>query len=148
MKIRDATVEDLKFISEIESACWGGNGASLDEFQEFISGKSKSEFLQVLESNGNVQGFIGYSYDIHENSIYIWNLAVSSQFQRSGYGTQLIKQVLSVGKLLKAKSLTLEVSESNLGAIELYQKLGFENNSKIKNYYPDGSAGFKFSLSI
>jgi ribosomal-protein-alanine N-acetyltransferase len=148
MQIRDATTEDLRFISEIESSCWGGNGASPDDFQEFFSGKSQAEFLQVIEMNGSILCFIGYFYDAQGSSINIWNLAVSPQFRRSGHGTRLINHVLLVGKSLKAKSLTLKVSENNVGAIKLYQNLGFEKISKMEKYYPDGSAGFKLFLSI
>ncbi len=107
MLIRDATAEDLKFISEIESACWNGNGASLDDFQEFFSDKSQSEFLQVLESNGNVQCFIGYSFNAQESSIYIWNLAVSPNFRRSGYGTLLVKRKRSISPMWRELGLVI-----------------------------------------
>jgi ribosomal-protein-alanine N-acetyltransferase len=47
-----------------------------------------------------------------------------------------------------AKECYLEVRESNLAAITLYKKLGFEIARTIRNYYADGEDAFVMAVKL
>ena len=64
----------------------------------------------------------------------IISIAVHPLHRRKGYGKMLMEHVL---KFMKGKVM-LHVKKSNLGAIDFYKKLGFEEIGEIKGYYRDG----------
>ena len=60
----------------------------------------------------------------------ILNLAVVPAFRRSGLATQLLKL-----EFQNSAVFLLEVRESNLAARALYERLGFVEISRRKDYY-------------
>ncbi|OOE75219.1 ribosomal protein S18-alanine N-acetyltransferase [Salinivibrio sp. ML290] len=69
------------------------------------------------------------------------NLAVDRTFQGKGVGHQLLTLLKKTLVAAGAKTLWLEVRQSNRGARALYQKQGFELISRRAGYYscPDGT---------
>ena len=65
--------------------------------------------------------------------------AVNQKFQRKGFGTQLMNNLIKQCEKLKIKKLFLEVSESNSAATIFYSHFGFSTVGIRKNYYKDGS---------
>ncbi len=57
--------------------------------------------------------------------INIHDLAVRESSRGRGIGTQLIEAVIDEGQRAGACKVTLEVHESNAGAMRLYRRLGF-----------------------
>ena len=74
-------------------------------------------------------GLISYSliYDRIELE-YVW---VKQNFRRKGIASKLIKKMFEE----KVSNITLEVSVSNEGALNLYKKYGFKVASIRNNYY-------------
>lgn len=64
------------------------------------------------------------------------SMAVNPTFQRQGYGFQLLQLLIKEAKKAKAKTLYLEVRQSNNSAINLYRKLDFTVCGIRKGYYP------------
>lgn len=79
---------------------------------------------------------IGYviCWDI-QDEIQISNIAVHPDFRRMGVGESVLRQVLSQLKKEGAKYVSLEVRPSNMAAIKLYNKLGFDILGIRKDYY-------------
>jgi len=48
----------------------------------------------------------------------------------------------------KAKECYLEVRESNMSAVSLYAKLGFETARTLRNYYADGEDAFVMAMRL
>ncbi len=68
---------------------------------------------------------------------YITNIAVHPIHRRKGIAFSLTNGLIEKAKLLKLAFLTLEVRESNLAAIKLYEKAGFKPVGKRKRFYSD-----------
>jgi len=51
-------------------------------------------------------------------------------------------------KLYKAKQCFLEVRVTNMPAINLYRKLGFQITKTIKSYYMDGEDAYVMSREL
>jgi len=71
----------------------------------------------------------------------VLTLATDINKRRRGIGTLLLKKLINLAKKDKVLRIILEVSENNIAAVRMYEKLGFEKISKRKNYY-NNSEGF------
>ena len=69
---------------------------------------------------------------------HLLTLCVHPSVQREGYGRKVLSLLLERAKKLKAEVCFLEVRRSNIGAISLYESMGFNVVSERKNYYPNG----------
>lgn len=86
-----------------------------------------------LENADNLLGFVIYSLQVGE--CHILNLCVHPDYQRLGYGRQLMVHALATAKQQGAGVAYLEVRRSNSHAIHLYQKMGFSRVGERPNYY-------------
>lgn len=87
----------------------------------------------VAEEDGEVAGYIGSQTVMDESDMM--NVAVHPEHRRRGIAEGL---VLALAAALREKGsiyLTLEVRDSNVPAIALYEKLGFSQVGLRKNYY-------------
>ncbi len=100
---------------------------------------SKSDFqfdftyYLVMYSQMKIVGYVGLHYIIDEfqiNTVYIDPL-----FRRKGLGKLLLRQLLNLSQQNKVRRIILEVRSKNIGAIKLYQLIGFQEISRRKNYY-------------
>lgn len=80
---------------------------------------------------------VGYSgMFISFDEAEITNVAVDSTFRQRGIGYLMLQGQLSMAAEEKGvSSFTLEVRVSNVDAIRLYEKLGFETVGIRKNFY-------------
>ena len=69
---------------------------------------------------------------------HLLTLCVHPRIQRQGHGKRMLRLLLERAKSLKAEVCFLEVRRSNIGAIFLYESMGFSIVSERKNYYPNG----------
>ena len=90
----------------------------------------------VLEIDEKVSGYIGVWID--EDHSEIINFYVDEEFQNMGFGSMMLEFVIELCGMSKVPNISLEVRESNLKAISLYNKYGFEFSHKRKEYYKNG----------
>jgi ribosomal-protein-alanine N-acetyltransferase len=95
---------------------------------------SLSSLDLVVEINGEIAGYACNTV-IPEYILAIDNFTVKKEYQRKGIGSILLEGVLRKGEELKIGVFTLEVRESNLAAIALYNKFGFRVAGRRKRYY-------------
>lgn len=67
----------------------------------------------------------------------IENVVVAGGQRRRGMATQLVRELLLRAQQAEAQAVLLEVRESNLAARQLYEKAGFMEGGRRKNYYCD-----------
>jgi ribosomal-protein-alanine N-acetyltransferase len=84
-------------------------------------------------STRDIVGYICFWSVLGE--IQILNIAVRKDLRRRGIARKLIEAAVSTGIEENAKSVTLEVRESNLAARKLYESLGFIIVGERPNYY-------------
>ena len=65
------------------------------------------------------------------------NVAVDPDYLRRGIATQLLERLFELTADDGRRGYTLEVRLSNLEAISLYEKLGFERRGARRGYYTD-----------
>lgn len=94
--------------------------------------ENENAHFLVAESE-DVVGYIGVQEICGE--AYITNVAVTAEARKSGIGRALLKAACDGAKSRKCEFITLEVRESNLPAIALYESEGFEKAGIRKNFY-------------
>ena len=95
--------------------------------------ENKLAFWLVAVDGDTVAGYVG-SHTVCEETDMM-NVAVHPDYRRQGIAEALIVSLLDNLKEQGSHSLTLEVRASNVPAISLYEKLGFLEVGRRKNYY-------------
>jgi ribosomal-protein-alanine N-acetyltransferase len=86
-----------------------------------------------LEEKNSLYGYILVLR--HRKSARIYSLAVDSCVQNQGIARSLIQVALDQINHPSIQKVNLEVRESNIPAINLYQSLGFIKKSEKRDYY-------------
>lgn len=120
MTIRPAEDRDLEAIDRIQ----GRTSWRADEYLQFD--------CRVAEEDGAVRGFLA-SRQTAPGEREILFIAVDPAHRRRGIARQLLQNELNSSR----GEWFLEVRESNLAAIRLYESLGFRRAGKRENYYSD-----------
>jgi [ribosomal protein S18]-alanine N-acetyltransferase len=68
---------------------------------------------------------------------HVMNVAVDPDYQRRGIATILLERLFELTADDDRRGYTLEVRVSNAGAIQLYERLGFERRGTRRGYYTD-----------
>ena len=90
--------------------------------------------LWLVAADGErVVGYVGSQTVLPETDMM--NVAVSPERRREGIAEALVDALVSELKNIGSTSLTLEVRASNMPAIGLYEKMGFLEAGRRKNYY-------------
>ena len=99
--------------------------------QRAIAGEDK--FFYAALRGENLLGYIGAQLIMDEMEIF--NVAVSSLHRGKHIGDRLVSALCDSAAELGAERISLEVRESNTPAISLYEKHGFTEVGRRKNYY-------------
>ncbi|MBS7253542.1 GNAT family N-acetyltransferase [Flavobacterium branchiicola] len=138
MTFRNATLNDLAIINEIENLCFPPNEAATSE----TLAKRLQVFPQhfwLIEDQNNTIGFINgmitdnrtivdemfKNVDLHnENGKWqsVFGLATSPNFQKKGYAGELIKHLIAKSKSQNRKGITLTCKDY---LVAYYEKFGF-----------------------
>ncbi len=130
--IRPARTEDLDEICRIEETSFSVPWRRSD--YEVLTGLEDAVFLVLCEENSD--SVIGYGcirQAADEGDLL--NIAVREDRRGAGSGTRLLDALVSRAEKKGTERIFLEVRESNLPAIRMYEKAGFENVGVRKRYY-------------
>ncbi len=70
------------------------------------------------------------------DELHLLNITVSPKLRKLGMATRMMAAIEGVAAQQNMPRIILEARPSNLAAINLYQKLGYEQIGLRKNYYP------------
>lgn len=121
--------EHIPQIAEIEKECFSDPWSESALTEELEN--ENSHFLVAVTDC--VIGYIGVQEICGE--AYITNVAVTAKSRKSGVGRMLLKAACEDAKSRECEFITLEVRESNIPAITLYESEGFEKAGMRKNFY-------------
>lgn len=87
----------------------------------------------IAEEEGTVLGYVGSQTVLDETDMM--NIAVRPECRRRGIAAALIGELVNQLREHGSHVLRLEVRESNVPAIALYESMGFTQLGLRKNYY-------------
>ncbi len=91
--------------------------------------------LGAFSENGVLVGYAFVSRYV--DAWHVMNVAVALSHRRRGIASALLERLFEVTATDPRRGYTLEVRVSNLGAIKLYERLGFESRGIRRGYYTD-----------
>lgn len=129
-EIMPMKAEHVAAIAELEKLCF-----SAPWTEEGIAEELENENAHFLcaVSGEKILGYIG----VHEvcGEAYIDNVAVHPDYRRFGLGEKLLQAAQENAFGRGCEFISLEVRKSNVGAISLYKKLGYQTVGERKNFY-------------
>ena len=130
IEIKKMTTSHIEEIAKLEKECfsspWSEDGLKTELNNNFAC-------FFVAFSGDEIAGYIGSHNVLGE--VYITNVAVFPEFRRNGVGKALVEFLVNKMKEENAEFVTLEVRKSNLSAISLYEKCGFQNVGERRKFY-------------
>ncbi|MEE1238854.1 MAG: ribosomal protein S18-alanine N-acetyltransferase [Acutalibacteraceae bacterium] len=119
----------IKDIARLESLCFSEPWSEEGIFDAYRLG---TRFF-VAQKDNKLIGYIGIKAVIDEG--YITNIAVFPEYRGMGVGKALINRVFEFAREKQLSFVSLEVRPSNTAAVSLYEKTGFKEEGRRKDFY-------------
>lgn len=100
---------------------------SAEDIRKKLDFQPELFFIGLLD--GKIVGSIMAGYEGHRG--WINYLAVVPEFQRHGYGKQLVHKAIEELKNMGCLKVNLQVRRSNTSAIDFYKHLGFKEDDVV-----------------
>ena len=136
IKIEKMIGEDIDAVVKIEEEAYGKHHWAKSSFYDEMSNNLAKYYVAKL-SSGEIVGYAGTWHIIDEG--HITTIAVKKEYLRNHIGEAIIKSIIDDCYKDNVKYLTLEVRVSNIPAIKLYEKYGFQSLGTRKGYYQDNN---------
>ncbi len=91
------------------------------------------------ETGQTIIGFISVEENLFETTSWVSTVGVAPEFRQQGVGRSLMT---AIEEHVRRPTIHLCVRKSNLGAIHLYEKLGYQKKDTRRRYYSDGEDAF------
>ncbi len=146
-RVRAATINDIPTLRAIEKDSPTAAHWTEAQYRAALEPAAVPERVSWLIEDEAVLGFIvarvlGDEWEIE-------NVAVAAAAQRRGLGSQLVGELLDAARIRSARSVFLEVRQSNQAAQRLYERWGFVPAGRRKSYYsdpPEDALLFRYSF--
>ena len=108
-----------------------------DSFEQELNFEHSTSFVakKTVCGQEKIIGYISFWVVVYE--IHILNIATHPDFRKQGIASSLVNACLEFSYNTCARAVTLEVRESNISALSLYRKFGFECKGVRPGYYSD-----------
>ncbi|SDL18868.1 ribosomal-protein-alanine N-acetyltransferase [Maridesulfovibrio ferrireducens] len=125
-------LESLSELRKLECVCFDYHWTE----EQFRLGLERRAFYVLgYLFEGILVGYLAYSMVLDEMEVL--NLGVHPDFRKRGIGRELMLALLEQCRKTDVVKGLLDVKESNIPAISLYESLGFKQVGVRKKYYPD-----------
>lgn len=131
IEIIKMTDEHIPCVAMLEKECFGECAWSENSLKESLQTDGACFFVALCDKK--IAGYVGMNTVLDEG--YITNVAVAGSFRRKGIADSLIARLDECMESKNLSFISLEVRVSNAPAISLYEKNGYKNLGKRKNFY-------------
>lgn len=129
MTVERLTAAHLGAVAEIEGLCFADPWS--EKALELLLGDGA--YGAVCLQNGQVLAYGGILWAPDEGQIT--NIATHPSARRCGLGAAVLEHLIEVAKSRGCEQLSLEARVSNLPAIALYERYGFEKMGLRRGFY-------------
>ena len=134
--ISQMSKDDVEAVVQIEAEAYGKHHWAKSSFYDEMSNNLAKYYVAKLP-DGELVGYAGTWHIIDEG--HITTIAVKKEYLRNHIGEAIIQKIIDDCYKNNIKYLTLEVRVSNIPAIKLYEKYGFQSLGTRKGYYQDNN---------
>ncbi len=93
-----------------------------------------SYFYLMYDASDSLVGYGGYWLILDE--AHVTRVTITSRMRGTGLASLLMRHIIEDAEKKGARCLRLEVRETNIAAIRLYEKFGFITEGRRVGYYP------------
>jgi len=122
--------EDLSEVIAIEATLYSHPWS----YKNFSDSLDAGYFCNILQIGHQICGYMVAMSGVAES--HLLNISVAKHWQRQGLASYMLQFMEQWSQQQRAERIWLEVRESNLSAIELYQRSGFCRIGIRRGYYP------------
>ena len=134
MEIRRLSLPDLDPIVAIENAVYPTPWSR----SMFAGELAKPSSVSLGAFDGEAGGLVAYLIvSRYVDAWHIMNVAVHPECRRQGVASRLLDELFELTAGDHRRGYTLEVRVSNVTAIALYERFGFEPSGVRRGYYTD-----------
>ncbi len=130
IRLEQMTDAHVAQVAQLEKLCFSDPWSEKSVASEL---KNPLSLWLVAVDGTTVAGYIGSQSVCDEADMM--NVAVHPDYRRQGIARELVKGLVTALVSKGVKSLALEVRQSNVPAIALYEQLGFQQVGLRPNYY-------------
>ena len=141
--ICEADINDLQQILSLEKESILNNPLKEEDIKTALT-SSLYKVFKIMHD----KVFAGFVITQITDEINIDSIVIKKEFRNLGLATKLIEYVENFAKENSIDALSLEVSDKNITAYLLYQKLGFIERRIRKNYYSDSTNAIEMVKTI
>jgi ribosomal-protein-alanine N-acetyltransferase len=133
VELRRLEAGDLDTVEEIERASYPTPWS-----RSMFAAELRKPSALALGAYVDGGELVGYAFvSRYVDAWHVMNVAVAPDFRRRGIATELLRRLFEVTAADQRRGYTLEVRVSNVDAIRLYERLGFEARGIRRGYYTD-----------
>ncbi len=125
------TYDDIPQVAAIERQCFP-DPWSEQMLQDHLDNQCAAA-LVAKGADGVILGYAGLLVVLDEG--YLTNIAVRPEYRRRGIAADILRVFENFARGNQLAFLTLEVRASNAAAIALYQKAGYREAGRRRDYY-------------
>ena len=141
LEIKIADIKHAQIVFELDSQ-YEMDKYSLENIKSSL--EQESGFNLLVWSEGKAIAYA--SFNVVYDEVELLKIVVGKDFRRRGIAEKLMGFAISNLKTIDVHTMYLEVRKSNIPAISLYKKLGFEQINERLKYYNDGEDAKIFKL--
>lgn len=130
MKTVKWNFNDIAEVAAIEESCFAKPWS-----QKMLEEEFNNPFFNclLLKAEDKIIGYL--NYHTINGEYHISNIAVVKEHRRKGAASKLLNRLIENAEAENISGITLEVSENNAAAQNLYKSFDFETRGTRKNYY-------------
>lgn len=137
VRMRRMVAADIPAVMDVERRAFK-NPWSEDLFRRELTHDWSTILLAEGQGEGGAEALLGFViFWVVHDEIHVLNVAVDPPARRRHVARSLLEEMLERGRRNGLALATLEVRKSNVGAIALYEGLGFRPVGLRKGYYVD-----------
>jgi ribosomal-protein-alanine acetyltransferase len=135
---------DVRFLERAEQICfsdpWPGHLLAAELM-------APSRFHRLLvDPAGRIIGYLFAAWQYLD--LHVLKVAILPGFRRQGHARQLMALAEDHAIEMCGETLTLEVRQSNIEAVALYDSLGYRLRGRRRGYYMDGEDALVMTKAV
>ena len=142
--IRRAAEHDLEAIVKLEKAAFGASAWPARLFEQYL--EQCGDLFLVASLGGRVAAYSITCYGPARAELQ--SIAVNPRHRGTGLAARLLRHSEVALRRLGVEVWFLSVRRSNVPAIALYKRFGFEQTRRLRAYYEDGEDGWRMRKSL
>jgi ribosomal protein S18 acetylase RimI-like enzyme len=134
--IREATIDDIDALAELERNSFRGDLLSRRQFHYLLT---RGNALTLVETQrGRLRGYLLLVFRSNATVARIYTIAVAAADRRRGVAAALLSAAENAARRRGCDRVRAEVRSDNRASLALFERRGYRRFGSYRGYYADG----------